>query len=91
MSFNDLFRLVPIDYSIQAVKRPPAHQIANALLLNPEALDLIVYVEKEGVVSRRIVTWAHQKTARSSCTENINNRTVPQQVHDWHDGIKAHL
>lgn len=52
VTLDDLFCFVAVDDSVQAVKSPTTHQIADALLLNPESLDLIVDVEEE-----RVVPW----------------------------------
>ena len=59
MAFYDLLRLVPIDDSVETFKRSAAHYVSNPLFLNTKTLDLVVNVEKEAVVSRRIVTWTN--------------------------------
>ena len=59
MAFNDLLRLVPIDDGVETFKCSTAHYVSNPLFLNSKTLDLVVDVEKEAVVSGRIVTWTN--------------------------------
>ena len=66
VALDNLFRLVAVDDSVQAVKGPTAHEIADPLFFNPEPLDLIVDVKEERIVARRIIGRPDKKTARSS-------------------------
>lgn len=55
MSFNNLLFPVSVNDRIQAFERPPSHQVPHPLLFYPEPLDLIVDVEEQRVIPRRIV------------------------------------
>lgn len=58
VTLDDLLGLVPVDDGLQAVESPPTHDIANALLLDAKPLDLVVYVEEEGVIAGRVIRRA---------------------------------
>lgn len=59
VSLNNLFFPVSVDDGVQAFKCSATHQVTNAFLLYTEPLDLIVDVEEEWVVARRVVTGSH--------------------------------
>jgi hypothetical protein len=65
---HDLLSLVPVYDGLETVKRPAAHHVPHALLLDAEPLDLVVDVEEEGVVAGRVVRGANQKTAGTTCS-----------------------
>lgn len=63
VSLNDLLLPVPVDHSIQTLKGTASHEVTYTFLLNTKPLDLVVYVEEQRVVTRRIVTWSHEERA----------------------------
>ena len=66
VALDDLLGLVPVDDGLQAVEGPAAHHVANAFFLDPEPLDLVVDVEKERVIARRVVAWTDEETSGST-------------------------
>lgn len=66
VTLNDLFRLVSVDHGLKAIEGSAAHDIADALLLNAEPLNLVIDVEEEGVVSGTVVARTDKKTAWAS-------------------------
>ena len=67
MSLDDLLLAVAVDDGVETLERPPSHQIAYALLLNAEPLDLVIDVEEKRVVARGVVARPHQETAGAAC------------------------
>lgn len=59
VTLNNLFLPVAINYGVQTFKYPPPHQVSDTFFLNPESLYLIVDVEKQRVITRRIVTRSY--------------------------------
>ena len=55
VALHYLFRLVPIDDGLEAVKGATAHHVADAFLLDAEPLYLVVDVEEQRVVTRGVV------------------------------------
>lgn len=67
VSLDDLLLAVAVDDGVETLERPPAHQVTHAFFLDAEPLDLVVDVEEERVVARRVVARPHQKTAWPAC------------------------
>lgn len=55
VSLDDLLRLVPVYNGLETVERSSSHDVSDAFLFDSETLDLVVDVEEERVVARRIV------------------------------------
>ena len=55
VTLHDLLRLVAIDDGLEAVEGAAAHDVAHALLLDAEPLDLVVDVEKQRVVAGGVI------------------------------------
>ena len=55
VTLDDLLRLVPVDDRLETVEGPAPHDVAHALLLDAEPLDLVVDVEEQRVVARGVV------------------------------------
>ena len=76
MTLDNLLRLVSVDDGLEGVKSPSSHDVANSLLLDPEPLDLVVDVEKQGVVSGRVVARTDEEAAGTSWKKSIKNTHV---------------
>ena len=63
VSLHNLLRLVSVYDGLKCIEGPPTHHVSHAFLLYPETLDLIVDVEKQGIVPRGIVTWTDEETS----------------------------
>lgn len=65
ITLNNLFLSVTVNYGVETFKYPPSHQVSDTFFLDPESLYLIVDVEKQGVITRGIVTGSYQKASRT--------------------------